>query len=251
MLFSIILATIIIGLISLIGVVLIFGREKNLNLLKSLISLAAGTLLAATFFDLLPEAIKESGNKIDLVLGITLISILFFFLLEKVVHWHHCHCEECGRQPSPNKKSLIYINLTGDAIHNLIDGFLVASSFMLDWQTGLLVTLAVILHEIPQEISDFGVLLYAGLTKIKALIYNFFVALTAVAGAVAFYFFGSQFEFVIPLMVAFAAGNFIYLATADLIPELHHETDSKKIFSNSVWLIFGVVIIFLLTRFLS
>lgn len=250
MLIFIVLATTLIGLISLIGVILIFGQPKKPAFLKSLISLAAGSLLAVALLDLLPEAIEEGRAEPHLIFSVALLSILFFFLLEKALHWHHCRCEDCGKPCPPNKQNLIYINLTGDAVHNLIDGFLVASAFMLNFQTGLVVTLAVILHEIPQEISDFGVLLYAGLTKLKALLYNFFVALTAIAGAIIFYFFGSQIQLAIPLMVAFAAGNFIYLATADLIPELHHETDPKKIISHSVWLLVGVLLIFLLVWFL-
>lgn len=249
MLFSIILATIFISLVSLVGLVLIFGRKEKPDFLKSLISLAAGSLLSVALLDLLPEAIERSLTRPQSIFSLVLISILFFFLLEKILHWHHCRCEDNSNCP-PDKKNLIYLNLSGDAIHNLIDGFLVASAFMLDFNTGLLVTLVVILHEIPQEISDFGVLLYSGLTKSKALLYNFFTALVAVGGAVAFYFFGQRIEAAVPLMVAFAAGNFIYLATADLIPELHHETDPKKIISNSVWLLAGVAVIYVSINFL-
>jgi len=247
MLLPIILATLLIGAISLIGVIIIFNREVKPEFLRSLISLAAGSLLAVSFLDLLPEALGESIFKPDLIFGTTLLSILFFFLFERVLHWHHCRCEYHGLLCGKDKKNLIYLNLSGDAIHNLIDGFLVASAFMLNFRTGLVVTLAVIIHEIPQEISDFGVLLYAGLNKIRALAYNFFVALTAILGAVIFYFFGSNFEVAIPLMAAFAAGNFIYLATADLIPELHHEKDPSKITQHSIWLIIGVVIIYLVS----
>ena len=250
MLIYIILATTTIGLISLIGVIFIFGKEKKPSFLKALISLAAGSLLAAALLDLLPEAIEKGTISPTTILGTALFSIVFFFLLEKIFHWHHCRCEDCGNPCPPNKKNLIAVNLIGDGIHNLIDGFLIASAFMLNFQTGLVVTFAVILHEIPQEITDFGILLFAGLTKVKALIYNLIIALTAVAGGIVFYFFSKQFEHMVPLMAAFAAGNFIYLATADLIPELHHETDSRKIISHSLWLLGGVAIIFILTTVL-
>ena len=247
MLLPIILATLLIGLISLAGVIIIFNRKVKPEFLKSLISLAAGSLLAVSFLDLLPEALEQSNFKPQLIFGITLVSILFFFLFERVLHWHHCRCElqglPCGQ--NRDKKNLIYLNLSGDGIHNLVDGFLVASAFMLDFRTGIVVTLAVVIHEIPQEISDFGILLYAGLNKIRALAYNFFVALTAIFGAIVFYYFGSNFEPAVPLMVAFAAGNFIYLATADLMPELHQEKDPKKIIQHSFWLIIGVIIIYL------
>jgi len=247
MLLPIILATLLIGLISLVGVIVIFNRKVKPDFLRSFVSLAAGSLLAVSFSDLLPEALEQSNFKPQLIFGATLISILFFFLFERVLHWHHCRCELQGLPCAKNqdKKNLIYLNLSGDGIHNLVDGFLVASAFMLDFRTGIVVTLAVIIHEIPQEISDFGILLYAGLNKIRALAYNFFVALTAILGAIAFYFFGSNFKSAIPLMAAFAAGNFIYLATADLMPELHHEKNPKKIIQHSIWLIIGVIIIYL------
>lgn len=249
MLIPIIFATTIIGLISLLGVTFIFNKKIKPSFLTSLISLAAGSLLAVSLLDLLPEAIEEGKFTADVIFGITLASMIFFFLFERVLHWHHCRCEYDNHQQDKhhvkNKKHLIYFNLMGDGIHNLIDGFLVASAFMLNFQTGLVVTLAVILHEIPQEISDFGILLYAGLTKAKALLYNFLVAIIAIAGAIVFYLFGNTFQALIPLMAAFAAGNFIYLATADLIPELHHETNPQKVIAHSLWLVLGVVIIFL------
>jgi len=114
-----------------------------------------------------------------------------------------------------------------------------------------MVTLAVILHEIPQEIADFGVLLYAGLSKAKAILYNLLTALIAVFGALVFYFFGTNVEKIIPLVIAFAAGNFIYLATADLMPELHHGENKKNIFIHSVWLIVGVLLMYLASNILS
>jgi len=248
MLFNIVLATIIVGLVSFIGIVVIFNDKKNPRVIKALISLSAGSLLAVAFLDLLPEAIENSSASPGFLLGVTLLSIIIFFVFERAIHWHHCHCEEHGIPASKEKKSLIYINLTGDAIHNLIDGFLIAAAFMIDAKLGVVVTLAVILHEIPQEIADFGVLLYAGLSRVKALTYNFFIALTAIGGALLFYFFGSSFESAIPIMAAFAAGNFIYLATADIIPELHHESKTKNIVANSIWLIVGALVIFLFGR---
>ena len=250
MILPIIIATTIVGAISLIGVIFIFNRQIKPGFLRSFISLAAGSMLAVSFLDLLPEAIEASHFTPRLIFSITLFSILFFFLFEKIIHWHHCRCEIHGQPCGENKKNLIYFNLIGDAIHNLIDGFLVAAAFILDWQTGLAATLAVIIHEIPQEISDFGVLLYGGLTKTKALAYNFLVALTAILGAISFYFFSNLFIIITPIMAALAAGNFIYLATADLIPELHHEKEPKEIINHSFWLILGVLIIFILGQIL-
>ena len=248
MLLPIIIATTIVSLISVVGVVLIFNKKISDSFLTSLISLAAGSLLAVALLDLLPEAIESGQFEVQTIFGAVLTSILFFFLLERTLHWHHCRCDDLNRERQKNKKYLAYFNLAGDGIHNLIDGFLIASAFMIRYELGVVVTLAVILHEIPQEISDFGVLLYAGLTKIKAIVYNLATALTAVSGAILFFFFGSNFESIIPLMAAFAAGNFIYLATADLMPDLHQETNPHKIVIHSIWLVVGVAIIFIAGR---
>ena len=250
MLISIIIATVVVSLISLLGILIIFKQENKKGFLKALISLAAGALLTVALLDLLPEAIEEGIFDSHVIFTTVLISILFFFLLERVFHWHHCRCEEHDKSCANDKKNLAVINLVGDGIHNFIDGALIASAFMLDFRAGLVVTLAVLLHEIPQEISDFGVLLYAGLSKAKAILYNLITALIAIVGAVLFYNFGTNFGHLIPLMVAFAAGNFIYLATADLIPELHHEENPKKIWVHSAWLLVGVVLIYLVGQIL-
>jgi zinc and cadmium transporter len=172
-------------------------------------------------------------------------------LFERVLHWHHCadefhpHLHEHDHA----RKGLIALNLFGDSLHNFIDGFLVAGAFMLDFGTGVTVTIAVILHEIPQEISDFGILLYGGLSRARALAYNFLTALTAVLGAVIFYLFGTSFAMAIPVMGAIAAGNFVYLAIADLIPELYNEKNRTKIFIHTLWLLVGVALIYAVTVF--
>ena len=244
MLLKIILATLIVSLISLTGILILFKRKNKASFLKSLISLAAGTLLGVSFFELLPEAIETELFEPHLIFAVVLMSILFFFLLERVFHWHHCRCEEHGQPNSNDKSDIIVINLIGDSIHNFVDGVLIASAFLLDFHSGILVTIAVILHEIPQEISDFGVLLYAGLSKSKAIIYNLLTAMVAIIGAMVFYFFGNAVSSLVPLAIAFAAGNFIYLSTADLIPELHHENKQKNIFYHSLWLLLGVAMVY-------
>lgn len=247
MLLEIIIATSVIGLISLVGIFLLFNKEVYKIHLTSLISLAAGSLLAVTFLDLLPEAIEGSQGIFEpgLIMLVVLISFLIFFLLERVFHWHHCRCQHHDHPAPKTKQHLIYFNLIGDGLHNIIDGFLIAGAFMLNFQTGMAVTLAVILHEIPQELSDFGILLYGGLSKAKALLYNFVVALLAVAGATVFYFFATEISALIPLMAAFAAGSFIYLAAADLIPELHEEENANQVVIHSLWLLAGVAIIYI------
>lgn len=250
MLLKIILATVLVSLISLVGILVIFKKENKKSFLKALISLAAGALLTVAFLNMLPEAIEAEIYDVHEIFLVVLISIVFFFLLERVFHWHHCHCETHGKPEGRSKKNMAVINLVGDGIHNFVDGALIASSFLLDVNAGMLVTLAVILHEIPQEISDFGVLLYAGLSKAKAILYNLLTASIAIIGAIVFYYFGNTLENIIPLVIAFAAGNFIYLSTADLIPELHHGENKKNIVSHSAWLVVGVILMYLASNIL-
>ncbi|MEK7583650.1 MAG: ZIP family metal transporter [Patescibacteria group bacterium] len=250
MLSYIIIATVIVGLVSLVGVFVIFRKDVNPQSVKMLISVAAGTLLGAALLDLLPEALEESTFEPHVVTSIVLVSILIFFLLERFLHWHHCRDNEHEAKHEPHeaglKRHVVLTNLLGDALHNLIDGFVIAAAFLIDTQTGIIATVAVIAHEIPQEIADFGVLLYAGLTRATALLYNFFIALTAVLGALLFYYFGTHVAQLIPVMAAFAAGNFIYLAAADLIPELHHEKKSQQVIMHSLLLLLGVGLIIVL-----
>jgi len=253
MLSYIIIATSIVGLISLVGVFVIFRRDVESRSVKTLISIAAGTLLGASLLDLLPEALEGSTFEPQVVTSIVLASILVFFLLERFLHWHHCRDmeHEGGLEPHEAglKRHVVLTNLLGDAIHNLIDGFVIAAAFLIDMQTGVIATVAVIAHEIPQEIADFGVLLYAGLTRTTALLYNFVIALTAVLGALIFYYFGTHVTQLIPVMAAFAAGNFIYLAVADLIPELHHEKKSQQVIMHSLLLLLGVGIVIVFEAF--
>ena len=250
---EIIIATLLVSSIAFAG---IFFLSKNFNLqqhdqlLKNIISLAAGALLGAAFTDLLPEAIAGNGDPgfIRNIFLVVLLSLVAFFIQEKYWHWHHCLCldDHLAETAGNSKKSIIYTNLIGDGLHNLIDGFLIATTFMVNFQLGAITTLVVILHEIPQEISDFGILIYAGLTRAQALFYNVLFALTAVVGGIVFYFFGKNFAMTIPYMTAFAAGNFIYLAAADLIPELHHEKDPRRVLAHTSWLVIGVAVIFAL-----
>ena len=189
MLLNILLATIFVSLISLVGILVIFKKDNKKSFLKALISVAAGALLSVSLLDMLPEAIEAEIYDVHQIMMVVLVSIVFFFLLERVFHWHHCHCEDHGKPNTKDKKNLALINLVGDGIHNFVDGALIASAFLIDFHAGLMVTLAVVLHEIPQEISDFGVLLYAGLSKAKAIFYNLVTALIAVLGALLFYYF--------------------------------------------------------------
>ena len=250
MLFNIILATVIISAISLAGIIFFFRRPFSPKQLRPLISLAAGTLLGLAFLDILPEAIEEAEGVFEphLITLVVLLSILGFFLFERVWHWHHCSDEIEGHEHHAHShKSVAYLNLLGDGVHNLIDGFMIAGAFLLDIRVGIATTIAVALHEIPQEVADFSILMHGGFSRLQAIGANLLVALTAIIGAIGFYFCGSSVESVVPIMAAIAAGNFIYLAMSDLIPELHHETNRTDVVLHTLWLFAGVAVIYLIT----
>ncbi|HOZ37034.1 MAG TPA: ZIP family metal transporter [bacterium] len=236
-LFLIILATVIVSLISALGIFLFFraGMHKKIG---GLISLAAGVLLAVAWLDIIPESL-ENGLTAE-KLGLTvLLTILILFLVETTFHWHHCQHENCAEG---KHRHLAWFNLFGDGLHNFVDGAVLASAFMVDTRLGFLTVVAVMIHEIPQELSDAGVLSYAGLSIKKIYLYNFLFALTAVMGAVLAYFFAGEWA-ITSYLLAVAAGNFIYLAMADLIPIIHHETDSKKIARQTTWFVLGIALI--------
>lgn len=239
MLIEIIIATVIVSLFAFVGLLTAYKKiDQKAIQLKWIISLAAGALLAVTFLDLLPEAVDMADS--HKVMLTVLLTFLGFFIFERILHWHHCHCSE---EKKARHKTAVS-NLFGDAFHNLADGFLIASSFLIDRDLGIMTTIAVILHEIPQEISDYGILIYAGYSRQKALLLNFAFATTVIIGGVLFYYFGQTFEGAVPYMAAIAAGSFIYLAAADLIPELHHEKSRKQIVLQTIWLLVGVLLIY-------
>ncbi len=231
-----ILSVVVVSLVSLIGVLaLSINQEKLKKILIYLVSFAAGTLLGDAFIHLIPEA-YENFEDIGAIPIYILAGILIFFILEKFVHWRHCHEIACDDHPHP----ITYTILAGDTIHNFIDGLIIAASYLVSIPIGIATTAAVVFHEVPQEIGDFGSLVYGGYTRIKALLFNFLTAVTAVLGAIIVLTLdvdgGALTEFLIP----FAAGGFIYIASSDLIPELHKNTDPKKSFWQLVAFILGI-----------
>jgi len=204
-----------VSIISLIGVFSFSWKsEKINNVLIFFVSFSAGTLLGDAFLHLIPEAFESKSNFVSLYI---LLGLLLFFILERFIHWRHCHevgCEE-------HSHVLPYVILAGDSFHNFIDGVIIGASYLVSLPIGIATTLAVIFREIPQEIGDFGTLLYGGFSKNKALLYNFISALTAVLGAIFVLLVSVRFESVTEVLVPLAAGGFIYIATADMIPELH------------------------------
>jgi len=235
--FQAIIAVLIVSAVSLIGVVFIFFHKAADRILFLLVSFSAGGLLGAAFFSLLPESIEQNANAFAFVFA----GFVAFFVLEKFLYWHHHHVRKHAVE-----KQFVYLNLIGDGIHNFFDGVLIAAAFLQNATLGFSTTVAVVFHEIPQEIGDFGLLVYGGLSKKRALLYNFLTALTAVLGALAAFFFSTHIRGLPGLVLPIAAGGFIYVAATDLIPELHKETDVKKSFLQFSAFLAGAALLALL-----
>lgn len=218
----IIFFTLIGSVFSLIGgVILLFKEKIALKYSHFLAAFAAGTLLGTVFFDLLPEAVGESKRLGDINIFIwVLFGILGFFLLERFIHWFHHHQHEYEDEVVKPTVPLIII---GDSVHNFIDGVVIAATFLVSIPLGIVTTLAVAAHEIPQEIGDFGILLHKGLGRKKVLLVNVLSALIAMLGALITFWIGESIEPSLPILLAVTAGFFIYIAASDLIPEIHHE----------------------------
>lgn len=238
-LLTIIVSTFLITLCVWIAVFFIFFEKEFLDkILIFLVSLSAGSLMGGAFLHLLPEA-SEVLNANSLY-GTFLLSFVLFFLIEKIFHWRHCHSDNCSVH------TFGYMNLFGDSVHNFIDGLIIASTFMVDFKLGLATTLAVAIHEIPQEIGDYGVLIYAGFKNKTALILNYIIAFTVVLGGVTGYFFFSYVEAVIPYLLPFAAGGFVYIAASDLMPEIRKEENIKKSVTAFAVFVLGILLMYLL-----
>ncbi|UCF13585.1 MAG: ZIP family metal transporter [Thermoplasmatales archaeon] len=235
----VILTTFVIALIAFVGVFTLAMKEHLLNkILLVLVSLSAGALMGGAFLHLLPEAV-ESSEGAD-ILGFVLVGFILFFIIEKVLHWRHCHKGKC------DVHTFHYMNLIGDSVHNFIDGLIIAASFIVSIPFGITTTVAIAAHEIPQEIGDFGVLIYGGFEKKKALLLNFAVALIVVIGGIVGYFISKSIEQVVVFLIPFAGGGFIYIAATDLIPELKKELNIKKSMATILVFICGILIMWLI-----
>jgi zinc and cadmium transporter len=227
----------LVSLISLIGVITIPIKTDNLKkILIYMVSFSAGALFGDAFIHLLPELVKE-GLTLNYSLFI-LFGILLFFSLEKVVHWRHCHMPITKEHVHP----FAYMNLLGDSLHNFIDGLIIAGSYLINIPTGIATTVAVLLHEIPQEIGDFGVLIHGGFTKTKAIFLNFITALTAILGAIFALLLNSFLGNIQNYLISLAIGGFLYIAGSDLIPELHKETKVSTSLIQILTFILGVIV---------
>ncbi len=238
-------SVIIVSLISLIGIVTLSIKIDRLKkILIYLISFSAGALIGDAFIHLLPEAVEEGEGFSVMISLYTILGIMISFIIEKFIHWRHCHMPITKEHKHP----FAWMNLFGDSIHNFIDGLIIGAAYLVNIQVGIATTIAVILHEIPQEIGDFGVLVHGGFSTKKAIFLNFITALTAIIGTIAVLTFGAHFANISLFLVPFAAGNFIYIASTDLIPELHKETSISKSIFQLIWFIFGICVMLLLLQ---
>jgi zinc and cadmium transporter len=220
---QIVIATFIISLIAFVGVLTFVLKEGWLNkILLVLVALSSGALIGGAFLHLLPEAIEEVGAGLEVFLYL-LLGFCLFFILEQFLHWRHQHSASVSKI-----KPFSYLILVSDGVHNFIDGVVIAASFISGYSVGLSTSIAIALHEVPQELGDFGALVYGGLSKYRALTFNYISAITAIVGGVIGYFASSVMHSSIIYLLPFAAGHFIYIAAADLIPEIKHKVSMPR-----------------------
>ncbi len=246
----IILFSLLGGILSVLAAaafLLIPGISRD-RLLPHFVSFAIGALLGAAFLALLPHSLAGTDDFHKLGLTV-LLGVLGFFLLEKMVLWRHCHHEACeAHTPEPHAHSNAAAGtliLIGDGVHNLVDGVLIAAAFMTDIHLGIVTSLAVAAHEIPQEVGDFAVLLQSGYSKRKALVFNVLASLTTLVGGILAYYSLSGMQQALPYVLAVAASSFIYIAVADLIPGLHKRVEFRATLQQIILILLGVVIIYL------
>lgn len=234
-LIQILVATLVVSLISLVGVLFTLREQWLTKALSTLVAIAAGALMGAAFLHLIPEALDQAGNRPDIFLYL-LLGFVFFFILEQFLHWHHQHGTEQKIQP------FSYLILVSDGVHNFFDGLAIAASFVISLPAGIITTLAVALHEIPQEFGDFAVLIYGGFSRKQALIFNFLSGITAVIGGIVGYYAFSLLQASIPYLMLFVSGGFIYIAAADLIPSIKHGTGLQQTIISLIAFSAGIVL---------
>jgi zinc and cadmium transporter len=234
------LSVIAVSLISLIGLFTISMSQRRLrSLIPLFVSFSVGGLLGDALLHLLPEAIAiNSGVNLSLFI---LLGIITSFVIEKFVQWRHCHVPTSKEHPHP----FAIMNLIGDAVHNFIDGLIIGASYLTSLGIGITTTLAIVFHEIPQEIGDFGVLMHGGFKRNRAIFLNFVTALSAIAGTVVSLLVGSYVQGIQNLLIPFALGSFVYIASSDLIPELHKETKPSKSAVQLLMMTLGIAIMYL------
>lgn len=231
----IVATTFAVSLISLIGIFTFKMKEKSLRKITLiLVGLSAGALMGGAFFHLIPETIEKTMN--TSLLSFVIVGFVTFFLLEEVIQWQHCHDPNCDIH------SFTYMNLVGDFVHKFIDGLVIAGSFIVDFNLGITTTIAIILHEIPQEIGEFGVLIHGGFSRQRAVVMSFLVALAAILGGLVGYFVSGMMSEIIIYLLPFAAGGFIYISSSDLVPEIRKVKKTKTSILSFLLFIVGLLI---------
>jgi zinc and cadmium transporter len=216
-------SSLVMSAIATVGSVTLILKESTLQkLLLPLVAFAAGSLIGGAFFHMIPAGLKKMGGEVGFFVWLV-VGFVLFFALEQFLHWHHCH-----RAQADCKKPLTYLILIGDGVHNFIGGTAVAGTFLIDIRLGVTAWLAAAAHEVPQELGDFGVLLHGGWEKSKALMFNVISALTFLLGGLLAY--AASYKLDVTFLLPFAAGNFIYIGAADLIPEINrHESPTANL----------------------
>lgn len=240
-LFWIILVNLVISLLSLAGIVIFaFKKKTSKKITNIFVSFSAGVLLASALLGMLKESLHEAD--IDMALMFVLSGMILGFMMERLLLWYHHHHEE-----THNLKPTAFLVLFGDGVHNFIDGVAIAAAFIASPIIGITTSIAIAAHELPQEFADLMILLHSGMKKKKAMLFNFISALTAVLGGVLGYYFLQSFTGMLPLVLAFTAGLFIYIAAADLIPELHEDHQHSPSFLQIAPFLIGIIFIYLIT----
>ena len=238
------------GLLSVLAAALFLVLREPLrnHILPHLVSFATGALLGAAFLGLLPHALASVNSSDTHVIPMAvLLGLLGFFVLEKLVLWRHCHADHCEVH-APDQRSRDHSTgamiLIGDSLHNFLDGILIAAAFLTDIHLGVVTSVAVAAHEIPQEVGDFAVLLHSGFSRSRAFLYNVLTSLTTVIGGVLSYFALQSMQAALPYILAVAASSFIFIAVADLIPTLHQRVEGKAALQQVVLIAAGILLIY-------
>lgn len=240
------------SIVSLVGGVLLLVKQMRVSRVQRIaVPFAAGALLAAAFFDLLPEAV-ENGKSLSGIMALVLAGFVMFFVLERFLGWfHHHHDHGSSSVQTKRQRSARSLIVIGDTLHNAIDGMVIGAAFLADPTIGIMTTVAIAAHEIPQEVGDFGVLLALGMRRRNVLIVNVVSALATVVGAVLVYGLGSTLGTLEPVLLAVASGMFLYIAASDLVPTIHEEPSTRVANYQTLILLFGIVFVALTTNLIG
>lgn len=228
------------GLFSLIGGLILLANKKRAKLAEYATAFAAGALLASALLDMFPEAVEESGD-VSLMAGFVLIGIVVFFLMEVFLNWFHRHGEHNKHGGSKSTDPVVPMVVVGDTVHNFIDGVAIAAGFLMSPASGVVVTLAVAAHEIPQEVGDFGLLLHKGVRRSRVLLINILSSLATVVAAVVFYLIGDGLEVSFAPALGIVAGFFIYIAASDIIPSIHSDKSHASKIKKALLVVVGIL----------